>query len=152
MMDLRLKTDLDPVALLALIVSLGSLGFSMYQWFRAGFRLSVHAFGDLISIPDDGYGRKIRVALANVGGKKAQINQVTFSAGNFRYSRGLLPTNPFPLQPPFVLDVGEERTIYFHQDRLIEEAGRAHLQCNVWVSFRKTPIVARVKFTGKKSP
>jgi hypothetical protein len=147
--SVQLKSDLDPVSILALLISISSLAFSIYTWRKNSFRIYAEAIGDLIIDPDDGFGMKIQLRLSNRGGKKAQVNSITFSAGDHKKGRTYVPANPFPIRPPFLMDVGEACGVFFHQERLVEQTGKQQLRCNVWVSYQKRPIVVDVQFSSR---
>ncbi|WP_156633756.1 hypothetical protein [Methylobacterium sp. Leaf113] len=146
MMSLQLKSEIDPISVIAFIISVLSLIFNVIQWKLNGFRLRASIGGDLILLPDDGLGKIMNLRLANIGGKKFQVTGFSFASRKNVDGTQYMPTNPFPMQPPFAVDVGEEKHVNFYQDRLCEKILKNQMVCNISVSFRKKPITIRVKF------
>jgi hypothetical protein len=149
MLSFQFKNEVDPIAIFALIVSLSSLAWNIVQWRLNGVRFRIVAVGDLLTFPDDGLGRKISIRVSNTGGRKLQISNFSFLSN--KKGRGLryMPTNPMPDSPPIAVEVGEEKTTYFYQDRLVEEVGSKKLWCDVRFSHREKSFAVPVRFSSK---
>jgi hypothetical protein len=143
-MEITLKSDLDPVAILALIVSLAALTTSIITYLSDKARVRIFATGDLITIPDDGYGKNISISISNVGKRATTIEGTTFSNSKIpNVARQFLPTNPRPKDFPVKLEPGSKEILYFYQDRLVESAGE-NIFAHIRFSHLRTPYTIKV--------
>lgn len=87
MISAQFRSELDPVALYAAVVSTATAIFGVVQYLRSGPRLTGHATGNMKFQPDPSGGTYISATISNRGTRRTTITMVGFSGYPNRWAK-----------------------------------------------------------------
>ena len=147
MIAFQFKSDLDPIAVYAAVVSTSSFIFAFVQWYRSGPRLTGHSSSNMKVMPDESGRTYVNFTVYNRGTRRTMVTGIglrTYPSALARFRRkadwAAVVPNPLHVQLPKVLEPGD----YFiagmpQNDELVQRSG-GRLFAEIYFTDSEKPL------------
>lgn len=152
MIAFQFKTDLDPIAVYAAVVSTSGVIFSFLQWLRSGPRLAGHAAGNMKVMPDPTNRTYVNVTIYNRGTRRTKITTIGLKTYPSRWARlrrkadwaAVIP-QPLHATLPALLEPGDYIIAGMPQEKeIIEKSRKSILVIEAYYTDHERPFEMRV--------
>jgi hypothetical protein len=153
----QFKSDLDPIAVYAAIVSTSSVLFAFVQWWRSGPRLTGKARGNMKLAPDDTGRTYINFSVYNRGTRRTKVTMIGLRTYPSWYAKirgrpdwaAVLP-KPLHVQLPATLEPGDYIVAVMPQDEEMVSKSQGMLFAEIYYTDHEKPFEMRIKPISKK--
>jgi hypothetical protein len=153
MIEFQFKTELDPVAVYAAIVSTSAVVFAVIQALRSGPRLVGHASGNMKIYPDPIDGTYLSATIYNRGTRRTKVTTLGLATYPSRWARirkksdwkAFIPS-PLHVTLPALLEPGDYIIAGMIQNtEIIEKSKHGLLFVEAYYTDGKHPLEIRIK-------
>jgi hypothetical protein len=144
----QFKTDLDPIAVYAAIVSTSGFIFAFVQWLRTGPRLAGHAAGNMKIMPDPTNRTYLNMTIYNRGTRRTKITTICLKTYPSRWARlrrkadwaAVIPL-PLHVTLPALLEPGDYLIAGTPQEQeLVEKSRKSTLVVEAYYTDHERPF------------
>ena len=153
MIEFRFRTELDPVAVYAAVVSTAVFIFALVQWWRTGPRLVGHASANMKFHPDNSDGTYVSMTVYNRGTRRTKITSLGLATYSSRWARirrkanwkAFIP-NLLHTQLPVLLEPGDYVIASMVQNaEIVEKSKKELLVIEVYYTDHSHPFELRLQ-------
>jgi hypothetical protein len=160
MFAFQFRTELDPVAVVAVVIATAAFILTFYQWWRSGPRLVGKASPNMRMAPDPKKGIYLHANVSNRGSRRTIVTGIGFVSfpSIFQWLRNK-PTEAFVIPSPLhvtlprVLEPGDYFFAGIDQTAsIVERSKKTRMYFEIYFSDRERPLRLRVKPIKVREP
>lgn len=152
MLAFQFKSDLDPIAVYAAVVSTSGVVFSFVQWFRTGPRLTGGAAANMKVMPDPTERTYLNVTIYNRGTRRTKVTTIALKTYPSRWAKirrkadwaAVIPL-PLHVTLPALLEPGDYLIAGMPQENeIVEKSRKSILVVEAYYTDHERPLEMRV--------
>lgn len=150
MIVFQFKSDLDPIAVYAAVVSTSGVVFSFIQWLRTGPRLAGSAATNMKMMPDPTGRTYLNVTIYNRGTRRTKVTTIALKTYPSRWAKIRRKADwaaviPLPLYVTLPVEPGDYLIAGMPQeDEIVEKSRKSILTVEAYYTDHERPFEMRV--------